>query len=57
MKMEKTRKHEDIRKCMKEATHRAFKLVENWVDEGSIEGIIDADGIVRRNDFGDLENG
>ena len=55
MKMEKTRKYEDMRERMKEATHRVLKLVENWADEGSIAGIIDSDGMVRRDDFGDLE--
>ena len=40
---------------MKEATHRVLKLVENWAFEGSIAGIIDTDGIVRTDDFGDLE--
>ena len=29
----KNRKYEDMRECMKEATHRVLKLVENWVDE------------------------
>ena len=56
MKMEKTRKHENTRECMKEATHRALKLVENWVDYGLIAVIIDADGMVRIDGFGDLEN-
>ena len=56
MKMEKTRKYEDMRECMKEAAHRALKLVENWGDEGLIAGIIDTDGMVRRDDFVDLDN-
>ena len=42
---------------MKAAINRALKLVENWGDEGSIAGIIDADRMIRRDDFGDLENG
>ena len=54
MKIEKTIKYEDMRECMKEATHRALKLVENWEDEGSIAGIIDADGMVIKDDFVDL---
>ena len=53
--MEKNRKYEDIMEWMKEVTHRVLKLVENWEDEGSIAGIIDTDGIGRRDDFGDLE--
>ena len=56
MKIEKTRKHEDARECKKEVTHRALKLVENWVDYGLIAVIIDADGMVRIDGFGDLEN-
>ena len=40
---------------MKETTHRVLELVENWADKGSISGIFDADGMVRRNNFGDLE--
>ena len=41
---------------MKEVTHRALKLAEIGADYGSISVIIDADGMVRRDDFGDLEN-
>ena len=51
----KNRKYEDMRECMKEATHRVLKLAENWADEGSIAGIIDTDRMVRRDDFGGLE--
>ena len=40
---------------MKEVTHRVLKLIENWADEGSIAGIIDMNGMVRREDFGELE--
>ena len=40
---------------MNEATHRVLKLVENWVDKVSIAGIIDRNGMVRRDDFWDLE--
>ena len=37
---------------MKEVTNRASKLVKNCADYGSIAVIIDADGMVRRDDFG-----
>ena len=43
-------KHEDMRECMKEVTHILLKFVENWADEGSIEGIIDTDRMARRDD-------
>ena len=46
--MEKTRKYEHTSECMKEATHRALKLVENWKDESSFAGIIDTDGMLKR---------
>ena len=52
MKIEE--KHEDLEQCTKEAMHRVLKLLENWADKGSISKIITADGIARRDDFGEL---
>ena len=40
---------------MKEGMHRVSKLIENWADERSIAGVIDIDGMVRREDYGELD--
>ena len=51
MKIEKTKKYEDVEQCTQEALCRILKLTEKWTEEGSIAGIIDTDGMVRREDF------
>ena len=51
----KNYKNEELRKCMKEAKHRVLKLLENWVDDWSIVVIIDVDGMVRKEDYGELK--
>ena len=45
-------KNQYLRQCTKEAMHRVLKLIANLADEYSIGGMINADGIVRREDFG-----
>ena len=39
---------------MKKGMHRVLKLIENWADECSIARVIDMDGMVRREDYGEL---
>ena len=55
MKMEKNKKYEDSSQCMKEVKHRVLKLIENWENERLVAGIINIDGMVRREYFGQLE--
>ena len=54
MKMEKTKKYEDLEQCTKEAMFRILKLTEEWTRDGQIAGTIDADGMVRIEDFGEI---
>ena len=55
MKMEKNQKYDEVSQCMKEGMHRVLKLIEIWADVSSIAGVIDANGILRRDDYGEIK--
>ena len=55
MKMKKNQKYDDPKQCMKEGMHRVSKLIENWADERSISGVVDIGGMVRIEDYGELD--
>ena len=40
---------------MKEGMHWELKLIENWIDDCSIVGVIDVDRMVRKDDFGEIK--
>ena len=43
------------KKAIKYSIEKAIKLVQNWVEEGSIAGIIDFNRMTRREDFYEIE--
>ena len=51
----KNQKYDEGSQCMKEGMHMVLKLIENWADECSIVGVIDINGMVRRDDFGEIK--
>ena len=55
MKMGKDPKHNEVTQCTKEGVPRASQLIENQADEISIAGVIDIDGMSRREYFGEVD--
>ena len=52
---EKKQKNEDDNNHIKEGINRMIKLIENWAEESSMSGVIDAKGNTRREDYEDVE--
>ena len=53
--IEKDKKKQDTKNCMKEGRDRVTKLIENWSEESSIAEVIDANGNTRREDYEDIK--
>ena len=54
MNMDKNQKYDEVIKCLKEGVHQVSQLITKWVEERSIVGVIEINGMTRREDFGQV---
>ena len=55
MTLDKNEKHDEAMQCLKEGAHQVSQQIDNWIEERSIAGVIEINGMTRREDFGEVD--
>ena len=56
MTLEGNPKYKDNKKCIKEGLEKIVILVQQWLEEGKIIGVVDFNGIVHQETYKDIED-